>query len=571
MTLATPHTATPMSQLDEAVRRLKEGSRVFAKLSVAERISLLETMMDGFHSIAEASVKDACEAKGIDFHSPLAGEEWLGGPMVTMRNMRLLKDSLRDIQQFGHPRIEDSWLSTLPDGRLSIRVFPNNTLDALLLARHRVDVHMQKGVTKESLREHQAHFYQQPHEGKVCVVLGAGNQNSIPPMDCMYKLFVEGTVCVLKMNPVNDYVGPHLEKAFEVLVKRGFLAVVYGGADEGSFLVNHDLVDEIHITGSEKTHDALVWGPPGPEREVRKARNEPVLKKEITSELGNISPVLVVPGPYSPKELEVLGRNVAGMVAHNASFNCNSAKLMVVSKEWKLRKAWNEAVLRGLAKAPLRKAYYPGAEERWQAFVQNRKNVQRVGEPRPGVLPYALLSDVPANQTEDRVFHQEPWCSLVSEVGLPSTDAVTFLRQAVEFVNEKVWGTLAAMVVVHPSTLRDPVAGREVEKALRHLRYGSVCVNTWAGAVYGLASPPWGGHPSSTLSDIQSGRGFVHNTYMLENIEKAVMRAPLTPRPISPWFPGHRTAHDLGRRLVDFEHRPSWGKLPALALAAYRG
>jgi len=32
----------------------------------------------------------------------------------------------------------------------------------------------------------------------------------------------------------------------------------------------HAGVDEIHITGSDKTHDLIVWGPPGPAREERK-------------------------------------------------------------------------------------------------------------------------------------------------------------------------------------------------------------------------------------------------------------------------------------------------------------
>ena len=44
------------------------------------------------------------------------------------------------------------------------------------------------------------------------------------------------------------------------------------------------------------------------------ARGEPLLKKRITSELGNVSAVLVVPGPWTEADLEYQGRNVAGMV-----------------------------------------------------------------------------------------------------------------------------------------------------------------------------------------------------------------------------------------------------------------
>jgi aldehyde dehydrogenase (NAD(P)+) len=88
--------------------------------------------------------------------------------------------------------------------------------------------------------------------------------------------------------------------------------------------------------------------------------------------------------------------------------------------------------------------------------------------------------------------------------------------------------------------------------------------------VFGLGTAPWGGHPSSSLDDIQSGRGWVHNTFMLEGIEKCVLRAPVKAFPPAPWFPGHRSVHQLGQKLVEFEYAPSWLKVPGLATAAMR-
>ena len=91
-----------------------------------------------------------------------------------------------------------------------------------------------------------------------------------------------------------------------------------------------------------------------------------------------------------------------------------------------------------------------------------------------------------------------------------------------------------------------------------------------AGAVFGLGTAPWGGHPSSNLQDIQSGLGWVHNTFLLEGIEKMVLRAPAKAFPVSPWFPGHKTQDVLGRRLVDFEMGPSWLKIPGIAVAGMK-
>jgi hypothetical protein len=570
MTAAEKLAPTPQEQLDATLQRLKEGSRAFVKLSIDERIRLCEAMRQGYRAVAEASVIAACRAKGIDPESPLAGEEWLGGPMVTIRNLRLLAQSLEDVKRHGAPLLDPSWISRLPDGRLAVQVFPNSKLEGMLLAGHQAHVHMEEGLTEQGLRERQASFYKKPHEGRLCVVLGAGNVNSIPPTDVVHKLFVEGTVCILKMNPVNEYLGPFVERAFAPAIERGFFAVVYGGADVGRHLVEHPLTDEVHITGSDRTHDLMVWGPPGPEREERMKKGAPLLQKEISSELGNITPVVVVPGPWSEADLDFQAANIAGMVANNASFNCNSAKLLTVPRDWEGRERLLSGIEKALGRCGPRQAYYPGAEDRWKQFTASRPGLRLLGEAKPGHLPWALIPDVDPKTASDAVFNQEPWCAVLSETRLPGDSPSTFLAEAVRFLNQNVWGTLAVTLVVHGKTLKDPVHGPAVEKAIRELRYGAVVLNTWAGAVFGLGTTPWGGHPSATLANIQSGRGFVHNTFMLEGIEKCVLRAPHRATPVHPWFPGHRTVHQLGRKLVDFEMEPSWLKIPGIAASAMR-
>src|SRR6185503_11752323 len=134
-------------------------------------------------------------------------------------------------------------------------------------------------------------------------VLGAGNVGSIPALDTLHKLFIEGQVVILKMSPVNEYLGPIFEEVMKPLIDQGYLAIVYGGAEVGSQLCNHPQVDEIHITGSDRTHDTIVWGRDKAERERRRSLHQPLLAKPITSELGNITPVVVVPGAYSDTEL----------------------------------------------------------------------------------------------------------------------------------------------------------------------------------------------------------------------------------------------------------------------------
>ena len=116
----------------------------------------------------------------------------------------------------------------------------------------------------------------------------------------------------------------------------------------------------------------------------------------------------------------------------------------------------------------------------------------------------------------------------------------------------------------------DGVADAARERAVERLRYGTVGVNVWPAVAYALMTAPWGGHPSATPDDIQSGLGWVHNTYLLEGIEKSVCRGPLV-APLKPaWGHDHRQTHRMGPRLVEFEAAPSWLKTPPLVALALR-
>jgi aldehyde dehydrogenase (NAD(P)+) len=563
---------TERPQLDAQLQKLRAAADGWARSPIAERIALAKKMLDGYVAVAEPSVMAGIRAKGLDPSQPAAAEEWLAGATIVIRNLRLLIQTMERIAD-GRPPIDPARIRTRPDGRVVAEVFPTDGIDKLLFTGFSAEVWIQPGIKATEVIDRAAAHYKIPVEkrqGKVSLVLGAGNVASIPPTDAIYKMFVEGKVCLIKMNPVNAHVGPFIEQAFKDAVDKGLVAVCYGGADVGSYLVTHAVVDEIHITGSDKTHDLMVWGPPGPDREARKARKEPLLKKEITSELGNVSPVIIVPGPYSDAELSFQADSITAAVANNASFNCNAAKLMVMPTGWELRDKLKHSLSSALAKVPVRKAYYPGAEQRWNELVGSHSKVQKIGNAEPGTLQWAIIEDVDS-KSDDKVFTMEPWCSVISETTVGEPDPVKFIEAAVKFCNDKVWGTLSATIIVHKTTMKDPKFAEALDKAIQDLRYGTVAINHWPALGFAFGSTPWGGHPSSTLEDIQSGKGWVHNTYMLEDIEKCVIRGPLVVSPKPTWFANHKTASEIGRRLVKFESAPSWLKLPGLIWNALRG
>ncbi|GFR42934.1 hypothetical protein Agub_g3832, partial [Astrephomene gubernaculifera] len=96
--------------------------------------------------------------------------------------------------------------------------------------------------------------------GGVALVLGAGNQVPVVALDLLHKLVADDEVVIVKTNPVNDYIGPLLRKAFAPLVDAGFLEFVYGGRETGELLTRHPKITSIHLTGSVDTYNDIVWG-----------------------------------------------------------------------------------------------------------------------------------------------------------------------------------------------------------------------------------------------------------------------------------------------------------------------
>jgi len=555
--------------MDRAVNLAQEAAPRFAALGLEERISLLKALQRGVLSIAEASVETGCRAKGITPGSPLEGEEWATGPYGVMRQLRLLRESLRSLKERGTTPLGP--LSRTADGRTSVGVFPMNALDGLFFRNVSVSVRMSEGLTEEQVKEMRAPFYRgKRHQGRVVLILGAGNIASIPVMDVLTKLFNEGKVCLLKMSPVNDYLGPFIERAFREAIGRGYLGILYGGAGEGSYLCRHEGVDEIHITGSDRTHDSILWGPPGRERAERRRSGDPQLHKEITSELGNVSPAIIVPGPYREKEQHFQAEGLVGAATTNASYLCNAARILVTPRGWPGRVPFIRNIEGVLAHVPTRKAFYPGSEERWSLLTSGRHRLRTFGGSGGGRLPWALATWLDPDDGGEELFREEMFCPILGETSVGSEDPLDFLGKAVDFVNTRLWGTLSVTLIIHPTSMADPTIGAAVEDAIARLRYGTVSVNSFPGVSYALGSPPWGGYPGSGPRDIQSGSGWVHNTSMLEGVEKVVCRHPLMTYPKPPYFPGHRGGRHLMRRLTYLEKNYSWSRVPGVVLASLR-
>ena len=568
-TPATGLTPSDATALDALVHEVADRALDWARTDVTRRAHLLQQVIEATMDAQDAWLDAACAAKGFRPGSTEAGEELFAGIGTFVRMARLLRDSLHGIAKEGKPAIAGP-VRQAPDGRLRVQVFPDGAFDRITFAQTTAEVWMQPGVTPESLIAEQAAAYGDPvaHAG-TALVLAAGNVASLGPRDVLSKLFVEGKVVVMKANPVNDYLVPHWSRALGPLVEIGVVRIVDGGAPVGQYLTRHARIDEVHITGSDKTYDAVVFGT-GEEGARRKADDQPLLDKPVTAELGNVSPVIVVPGKWSIGGLRYQAEHVATMLVNNAGFNCISARVVVTHAEWPQRDAFLGALTQTLAEIRTRRAYYPGAQDRHDAFVAVHPEAEELGTGPEDALPWTFIRDVPAGRVDDICFNVESFCGELAETSLSAPSPAAFVDAATAFCNDVVWGSLGATIIVSPASTRDQLIAGAVERAVADLRYGSIGVNLWHGLSFAMGSTTWGAYPGHPRTDIQSGTGVVGNSSMFGRPQKSVVRGPFRSRPKPAWFATARDGYDVMRRFVAFEADPSAARIPGLLVAAMR-
>jgi acyl-CoA reductase-like NAD-dependent aldehyde dehydrogenase len=562
---------TSTDDIDAALRTLRDRAGAWTATGIDARLELLDELVRDTLAAAPAWATSAAAAKGIRRDSPLMGEDWVSGPVPVLRNLRLLERTLREIRDTGRPRPPK--LEVAPNGQVVATVFPADWVDKLFFTDFTAEVRLQRDVTLDQATAEMGRIYREGHVStpQVALVLGAGNVSSIAPMDVLYELFAKDRVVLLKANPVNEHLGPHWAEALQALIREGYLRIVYGGGDVGAYCTDHDEVDAIHITGSDKTHDAIVFGR-GEEGDARKAAGTPRIDKPMTSELGNVSPVIVVPGPWTSSDLAYHGENLASMLVNNGGFNCVASRVIVQHRRWAKRRALLNATREALRKAEPRVPYYPGAVDRWRAFTDEHPTAEWFSEEGDDRVPFTLIPDLDPTVDDDIAFTTEAFCGVVGEVALDAPTSVPeFLDRAVAFCNDTLWGTLSASILVHPDSLKDPDVAAAVERAIDELRYGSVIVNHWSAVAYAMVSTPWGAYPGAELTDIQSGRGVVHNTYLLERVEKTVVRGPFRTPIKPPWFLSHRTLDKLGPRLAQLAATGELRHVAGVAVTAARG
>jgi aldehyde dehydrogenase (NAD(P)+) len=561
--------------LDQVLTKLADHKTVWARLPIKDKIQYLIEVREATLANAERWADAETKAKQLQAGSPLVGAEaWLAGPYGVVAWLSASIQTLTALDT-GADLLEHVKLHRSVDGKLVARVLPHDIYEQLLFHGITADVWMGEGVTEQNLRENMAGFYRREDpDGELALVLGAGNVSAIVPLDILDRMINCGEVVICKMNPVNEYLGPIFEDIFAQLVRDGYLAFVYGAGEVGEYLTHHDAVQAIHITGSAQTHDLIVYGP-GEEGQRRKAADDRAVGKPINSELGGVGATIVLPGPWAEDDFRYQADHVVTQKLHNSGHNCVASQVLVLPADWDGSSTMLREIRQRLDESEPRVAYYPGTEQRLSALQEAEPAAEVLG----GDAKRLFVADLdPA--VEHYGFRTEFFAPAMVATSLPG-DAAQFLRRAVDFCNDKLYGTLAVNLIVHPKTRRQ--LGADFDRAIAALRYGGIGINVWAAAAFLLPRAVWGAYPGHSYTDVQSGIGVVHNAMMFDKPLKTVVSAPFHPFPRSirageytmfpkpPWFLTNKTSESTVRKLTEFAAAPSATKLPAVFSSALRG
>ena len=560
-------TSSDLALIDRDIEALAAGAASWATRNLYDRIALLTRTHATIAGAAEAWATAAIAAKGGPGGS-WEGEEWIAGPYAALSGVAAAIESLEKIRR-GQSPAAGLKIGAAPGGRTTLEVLPGNRHESALLNGFHGEVWLTPGTSaRRAVASAGLGARRFNENGGVGLVLGAGNISSIGPLDVLYELIAHNRASILKLNPTFSGLADAYTAAFRPLIVAGLLRIANGGPDIGAYLTGHPGIGHVHITGAQRTHDLIVWG-----SDTDKPAT-PKLGKPITSELGGVSPIIVIPGRWTEADLRYQAEHVATQRLHNAGHNCIAGQALILSADWEQKDDFLAALRDVLASLPGRPAWYPGSDARIDAATDNYPAAERIGG-------RALIEVTP--DTSQDLFSTEYFAPVLGYTCLPGS-GTEFFDNAVEFANTRLYGTLGASIIVAPRERRR--MGTAFDDALARLRYGTIGVNVWSGIGFLIPGLSWGAYPGNTLDDVGSGIGTVHNAHLLEDVERSVLYGPFRPFPrsvfkvlnrefaLSPkptWFVTNKTATATAQLLTQFSAQPRWSKLPAILNQAMRG
>ena len=525
--------------IDRNISKLRVNSSEFLNIDKITLIALLNQTIENIKAISYYWATLASEKKGI-LNKSKEGEEWIGGPFACIYAIQYFIDSLQN---------EDGLnISNFDDSKKSYKVFPTKTIEKLLFPFLEGEVRFGKNLSFEQINEFRGFANRfKNNKSKITLILGAGNVSSIPVLDALFHMIAYKSVIYMKLNPVNDYLLPIFTQVFEPFISRGYMIITEGDMEASKYLTQHEGFHHTHLTGSNFTYENIVYGKILNDKERSVKTLPKVNKKPITTELGNVTPIIVHPGNWSRSEIKHQAKKIVTAKLNNSGFNCIAAQVIVLPKDWKHTQKLKDDILFYLKKVGDTTSYYPGASENLDQLLET-ENYEQINNLSCNT-PF-LVSDL---DLEKEYANKEVWSTALYFKEIPYTSNENFCSNSIEYVNNELWGNLGVTVLIknHKKKTNQSILNDYVE----NLKYGTVAINEWSALGFVIPTLPWGGYPGNKDNDIQSGQGYVHNSLLFESPQKGVVysRFRLSPIIDPPWFVTNKKAHRIFKNLTYYQ------------------
>lgn len=518
-----------MEKIDVYLHQLKEKQLWWAhQVSLEERIALLkQVQVNIIAAMDEWIVLDAKSKQTPSSHWDYTTSAITPGyaGLATRLYLRMLED----IRAYGRPRLFKKIRQE--EDRVQVEIFPHDFKDSILWHRVKGTIYLKSGTRVIDFEQYQTNYQDPEFQGALSLVLASGNYAHLTFSDVFHKLIAEKNVVLVKINPVKGYLFGILSTVLKPFIEAGVVRIIEGGPLVGQYASHHPLLDTIHMTGSDKTFEAIVYGN-GAEGTENKKKDRRLLNIPITGELGCVTPIILVPGEWQEEDFHYQAKNIISMLGFNAGFTCCAPRVLIMPKEWKGSLRLLHLIRHYMKVLSIASNYYPGTDERIKILETQYPHLEKIGLYDATHQPWMLMTNLDPDQNE-YAFKVEVWAAFMSQVYLSFQNVSAYLNAAVEFANSQLWGTLSAMILIDKKTQKQLEKTGCLSQALRKLRYGVVTINIFSGHANGLGLFPWGGYPGSNYQDIQSGNHYVNNLLLLKNVEKTVVQAPFRPWPKS--------------------------------------
>ena len=521
--------------VDRNISTLRLNSQAFSKIENILLSDMFDECIQNIKSIAYFWATIGADNKGIK-GTVAEGEEWLGGPFASTIALQYYIDFLRNNTVITEDLINDN----------KIHIFPNKPIEKLLFPFITADMHFSKNMSKSDIINSRGFGTRLGFKNGISLILGAGNVSSIPLLDTIYDMVVNRHCILLKLNPVNEYLKPVFEKVFENFISRGFMVVTTGDINVSSYMTAHSGITNMHLTGSDKTYENIVYGSTLNEKDKGKKTLSKKNKKPFTTELGNVTPFIIHPGKWSTSEIKFQARKIVTAKLNNNGFNCIAAQVIVLPKNWKQSQQLVEAIKKQLATEKDRLAYYPNSTETLKRLKSNKTIFQE--NDLTCATPH-LTKDLELNDYYEK---NEVWSSTLFFKYLEHDNDLDYVNKAISYVNQDVWGNLGVAVLIkkHDSKKVKDITKNYVD----NLKYGTIAINEWPALGFIIPTMPWGGYPGNKDSDIQSGQGYVHNAYFFESPLKGVLYSKFKLPIVDPvWFTSNKKGSKVFKYLTYYQ------------------